>query len=160
MLSYKFYKVYQLSKLPKIIVQNHTSKILRVANYQSTSLTEETTGEDEYYAKEIYRIDPLDTQMYELRQENIKKNPNYLTISYYSTLNGTDYELVKESESEYTFKNSGHILFGSIPKNANSQSFCYFKVDIYENKKRAITPLSDNNSCEKKLYYYGVNEYR
>lgn len=159
-LSYRFYKIYQLSKLPKIIVENHTDKIMRVANYQFTSITEETTGEDEHYAKEIYRIDPSDTQTYELREENLIKNPNYLTISYYSTVDGTNYELVKESESEYIFKNSGHILFGSIPKNPNEHSYCSFKVDLYQNKKRIIKPLSVDNSCERKLYYYGVNEYR
>lgn len=157
---FKFYNKNSLSQSPKIIVENHTNKIMRVANYQSTSLTEETAGKDEYYAKEIYRIDPLGTQTYELRKDNLIKNPNYLIISYYSTVNGIDYELVKENEFEYVFKNSGHILFGSIPKNEIENSHCSFKVDLYENKKIEINPLLGDSSCEKRLYYYGVNEYR
>lgn len=75
------------------------------------------------------------------------KHPNYLTISYYSTVNGIDCELVKENEFEYIFKNSGHILFGSIAKNEMDYSYCSFKVDLYENKNRVIKPLSSDSSC-------------
>ena len=158
---YKLYTIYELSKLPKIFIENHTDKILRVANFQYTSFTEEPSENEMSFFKEIYRIDALDTQTYELRKENINKNPNYLVISYYSTTNGIDPEFGNDTTKEPidNHKNDGRLFFSSTPKKQSEKSYCSFKVDLYENKKRIITPLPDDNSCQKRLYYYGTDGF-
>lgn len=160
LLGFTLYNSFIRSKQPQIIVENHTNKILRVANFQYTSLTEEATGEDEYYRKEIYRIEALGSETYGIRDENMKKNPNYLMLSYYSTSDGIypEYGNKTQVEPSENFKNGGRIFFASIPKKPNTQAYCRFKVDIYEDRKRIVKPLPNDYLCDKPLYYYEAKD--